>query len=64
MRPVAPPALAAVLAGGLAILPPPPVPMSPYKEESLALELPEARVTARREGPPGRLDGVAAPALR
>lgn len=57
-------ALAAVLAGGLALLPPPPVPMSPYKEESLALELPDARVTARREGPLGRLDVVAAPALR
>lgn len=57
-------AIAAVLAGGLALLPPPSVPMSPYKEESLALELPESRVTARREGPLGRLDVVAAPSLR
>ncbi|MGH7570588.1 MAG: hypothetical protein ACREMK_01945 [Gemmatimonadota bacterium] len=54
----------AAIAGALAFLPPPPVPMSPYKEESLALELPEARVTARRDGPLGRLDVVAAPALR
>ncbi|MGH7557984.1 MAG: hypothetical protein ACREMD_09485 [Gemmatimonadota bacterium] len=54
----------AVMAGTLAFLPPPPVPMSSYKEESLALELPEARVTARRAGPLGRLDVVAAPALR
>ena len=56
--------LAAVSAVGLTLLPPPPVPMSTYKEERLALELPDARVLARRDGPLGRLDVVAAPALR
>jgi len=56
--------LATVAAIALPFLPRPDVPMSPYKEERLALELPGARVLARRDGPLGRLDLVAAPALR
>ncbi|HET9581987.1 MAG TPA: hypothetical protein VFP76_04155 [Gemmatimonadota bacterium] len=56
--------LSAGFAAGLTLLPPPPVPMSAYKEERLALELPDARVLARHDGPLGRLDMVAAPALR
>jgi hypothetical protein len=56
--------MAAGAAIAIAFLSPPPVPMSPYKEERLALELPNARVVARRDGPLGRLDLVAAPALR
>lgn len=57
-------ALAGAASIGFLLLPPSPVPMSPYKEERLALELPGARVLARRDGPLGRLDLVAAPALR
>jgi spermidine synthase len=57
-------AAAAGAAIALAFLPPPPVLMSSYKEERLALELPGARVLSRRDGPLGRLDVVAAPALR
>ncbi len=57
-------AAAAGAAIAFVFLPAPLVPMSPYKEERLALELPDARVLARRDGPLGRLDLVAAPALR
>ena len=59
-----PVAVAAGAAIAFSFLPPPSVPMSPYKEERLALELPGAKVLARRDGPLGRLDLVAAPALR
>jgi hypothetical protein len=54
---------AAILALAL-FAPPPRVPVSIYKDESVALALPGARVAAREEGPLGRLDLVASPALR
>jgi hypothetical protein len=57
-------AVAAGAAIAFSFLPPPSVRMSSYKEERLALELPGAGVLARRDGPLGRLDVVAAPALR
>ncbi|HKY59935.1 MAG TPA: SAM-dependent methyltransferase, partial [Gemmatimonadota bacterium] len=57
-------AIAVAAAIGLPFLPRPSIPMSPYKEQRLALELPDAEVLARRDGPLGRLDVVAAPALR
>ncbi|MFN2432696.1 MAG: hypothetical protein ABR599_07760 [Gemmatimonadota bacterium] len=55
------PAAVALLA---VMLPPPALPMSSYKEESVARSLPGARVLQRRDGPLGRLDLVAAPTLR
>ncbi|HET6342698.1 MAG TPA: hypothetical protein VFG78_11020 [Gemmatimonadota bacterium] len=59
-----PVAVAAGAAIAFSFLPAPSVRMSSYKEERLALELPGARVLARRDGPLGRLDLVAASALR
>ena len=58
---VAAPAAALALA---LTLPPPVVPVSSYKEESLALALPDARTLALEDGPLGRLRVVAAPVLR
>lgn len=46
------------------ILPSPTIPVSQYKEGALAMRLPEARVVARADGPLGRLDVIASPALR
>ncbi|HUP20313.1 MAG TPA: SAM-dependent methyltransferase, partial [Gemmatimonadota bacterium] len=46
------------------LMPESPVPMSAYKEGSMALRQPEARLLHRQDGPLGRLDLVAAPALR
>ena len=57
----------AAAAAGLvasALLPPPEVPASQYKEGTLALRLPEARVLARDDGPLGRLEMIESPALR
>ena len=59
-----PVAVAGLAAVAFVFLPPSPIRMSAYKEERLALELPDAKVLARRDGPLGRLDVVAAPALR
>jgi hypothetical protein len=59
-----PVAVAALAAIAFVFLPPAPIPMSIYKEERLALELPGATVLARQDGPLGRLDVVGAPALR
>ncbi|HUP00846.1 MAG TPA: hypothetical protein VM737_04915 [Gemmatimonadota bacterium] len=58
-------ALAAPAGLALALLLPPPViPVSQYKEGQVALELPETRVVAERDGPLGRLTLVAGPTLR
>lgn len=46
------------------LLPPPEVPASQYKEGTLALRLPDARVLARDDGPLGRLEMIESPALR
>jgi hypothetical protein len=47
-----------------AFLPAPVIPVSQYKEGALARRLPEARVVAREDGPLGRLEMIASPALR
>ena len=47
-----------------ALLPAPVIPISQYKEGALAQRLPEARVVAREDGPLGRLEMIASPALR
>ncbi|CAN5292684.1 hypothetical protein BH18GEM1_BH18GEM1_15850 [soil metagenome] len=58
-------ALVPAAALGLAfLLPPISIPVSDYKEESVALELPAARVVVEEDGPLGRLRVVAGPALR
>ncbi|HEY7530226.1 MAG TPA: hypothetical protein VIC56_06080 [Gemmatimonadota bacterium] len=54
---------AAVLALAL-VLPPPRVPVSSYKDESMALALPGAATVALEDGALGRLRMVAAPTLR
>ncbi|MFN2421778.1 MAG: hypothetical protein ABR527_10460, partial [Gemmatimonadota bacterium] len=46
------------------ILPAPTIPVSQYKEGALAKRLPEARVVNQDDGPLGRLEMVASPALR
>ncbi|HJU87732.1 MAG TPA: hypothetical protein VJ788_10215, partial [Gemmatimonadota bacterium] len=66
---VAPLARWGVLAamGGVAataLLPPPAIPASQYKEGTLALRLPEARLLARDDGPLGRLEMIESPVLR
>ena len=58
---------AAVATAGLIaalLLPPPAVPRSQYKDGTLALRLPEARVLARNDGPLGRLEMIESPVLR
>ena len=47
-----------------AFLPPPVIPASQYKEGTLALRLPQARVLARDDGPLGRLEMIESPVLR
>ena len=46
------------------LLPPLPIPVSQYKEGALAARLPDARVTARHDGPLGRLERIESPFLR
>jgi len=58
--------LPALAVAGVAVLAPPAAlqpRLSPYKELSQTLELPEARVIAQRHSPLGRLDVVASPAV-
>ncbi|HYO46043.1 MAG TPA: hypothetical protein VEY33_05085, partial [Gemmatimonadota bacterium] len=58
---------AAAAAAGLvavALVPAPVIPVSQYKEGTLASRLPEARVAARDDGPLGRLEVIESPALR
>jgi hypothetical protein len=45
-------------------LPPLVIPISQYKEGALARRLPEARIVAVQDGPLGRLEMIASPALR
>ncbi|HET7693677.1 MAG TPA: hypothetical protein VFM44_11370 [Gemmatimonadota bacterium] len=49
---------------GAVLLPPPAVPRSQYKDGTLALRLPEARVVAIHDGPLGRLEMIESPVLR
>ncbi len=56
-------ALPAVL--GVALFAPPAtIPVSAYKESSIAMRLPEARLVATRDGPLGRLELITSPSLR
>ena len=66
VAPVARWGAAAAMAGlvAAAFLPPPVIPTSQYKDGTLAVRLPEARVLARDDGPLGRLEMIESPVLR
>ena len=57
-------AAVAVALVAVTLVPPPVIPTSQYKEGTLALRLPDARVLARDDGPLGRLEMIESPVLR